>query len=296
MQPIDILKAIIDKLGIKNHKISIKENIRFKKEWNIIVTTCDCTSKKAIEMANKIKNGAYELLEEYHHLFSIDQQLIKNIVPDVALQAIADNFVYSSSLLPATSELEASYIGVGDDNTAVAAGDTELTNEVYRESASTSVRNGKIAQITQFLSNSEANGYTLQEIGCFGGDAKVFGDSTSQFDITDEGGNTFRYTWDSNGTDPNFDANGLAVSDVVVINSSTFNSANNGLQTITAVTDDYFEVTNASGVAESNKILSTNTSIARIGTILNHALISPTIAKTSAKTVTAQINFTVADA
>lgn len=79
-----------------------------------------------------------------------------------------------------------------------------------------------------------------------------FGDATSQYDVTDEGGNTFRYTWDGTGTDPDFQTNGLAVNDVIEVAGSAFHADNRGRFTVTARTDDYFEVTNASGVAEAN--------------------------------------------
>jgi hypothetical protein len=87
----------------------------------------------------------------------------------------------------------------------------------------------------------------------------MIGDATSQFDITDQGGNTFRYTWDGTGTDPGID-NTLAsiqADDAAAINAQNFNAANNGNFVISAVGTNYFEVTNASGVAESNKTIGT---------------------------------------
>jgi len=88
-----------------------------------------------------------------------------------------------------------------------------------------------------------------------------FGSTDSQFDITNPSGTTFRYTWDGTGTDPNFVDNQMVVGDKVVINSSTFNAANNGTFTVAAVDNSYFEIINASGVAEANKVLSAANSI-----------------------------------
>jgi len=276
----------------------LKENT--KARGNILITLCDCTSDAAKTFLRFIKdeNGKINnsLLKKYHELFAINEQLIKNIVPDVALQAMADNLVYSSALLPATSELHGSYIAIGTGSTTPAAGDTSLDVEYYREGTSSAVRNGKISQLTLFLGNSEANGSTISEVGTFAGDADVYGNSTSQFDITNPSGSTFRYTWDGTGTDPDFSTNGLVTGDTIVINGTNFNSNNNGEFTITDVADSYIEVTNASGVVESNKTLGTNTAMSRKGTLLNHALLSPTIAKDNTKTVTVQINFTFADA
>ncbi len=82
------------------------------------------------------------------------------------------------------------------------------------------------------------------------------GSSTTQFDITNPSGTTFRYTWDTNGTDPNIDHH-MRVGSTVVINAQNFNSVNKGTFTVTGVSANYFEVTNASGTAETNKTIGT---------------------------------------
>lgn len=83
---------------------------------------------------------------------------------------------------------------------------------------------------------------------------KAFGSTDSQFDIT-KSGDIVRYTFDGTGTAPLFTTNGLKVGDKIVINSSTFNAGNNGTFTVVTVAATYFEVVNASGVAENNKVL-----------------------------------------
>lgn len=82
------------------------------------------------------------------------------------------------------------------------------------------------------------------------------GDSTTQFDITNPSGSTFRYTYDGNGTDPNIGST-IMVGDTVTIQGYNFNANNNGTFTITGVSTNYFEITNASGVAENNVTLGT---------------------------------------
>lgn len=72
----------------------------------------------------------------------------------------------------------------------------------------------------------------------------LFGDNTSQYDITTPVPGTTRYTWDGTGTDPNFASNGLTVGATVSANSPMFHPANNGSFPVTAVTDDYYEVMN----------------------------------------------------
>lgn len=85
----------------------------------------------------------------------------------------------------------------------------------------------------------------------------TIGDSTTQFDITNPAGTTFRYTWDTTGTDPLISATTISVGSYILIGAQNFNAANNGLFVITAVGTNYFEVTNASGVVESNKTIGT---------------------------------------
>ena len=83
------------------------------------------------------------------------------------------------------------------------------------------------------------------------------GDSTTQFDITNPAGTTFRYTWDSTGTDPGISAATFVVGYKVFVFSGNMNILNTGTFTVTGSGTNYFEVTNASGVAEVNQTLGT---------------------------------------
>lgn len=83
--------------------------------------------------------------------------------------------------------------------------------------------------------------------------------STTQFDITNPAGTTFRYTFDGTGTDPAYTATNPGVGSVVVIAGQNFNAGNNGTFVVTASASNYFEVTNAGGVAENNKTIGTGT-------------------------------------
>lgn len=85
-----------------------------------------------------------------------------------------------------------------------------------------------------------------------------YGDSTSQFDITNPSGTTFRYTWDGTGTNPGINATTFPTGSLVWIGDTNFATANEGAFTITGSGTNYFEVTNASGVVESDKLLDTN--------------------------------------
>lgn len=85
----------------------------------------------------------------------------------------------------------------------------------------------------------------------------TIGDSTTQFDITNTAGNTYRYTFDGTGTDPAISATTVPAGTYVLIGAQNFATANNGLFTVTASGANYFEVTNAAGTAESNKTIGT---------------------------------------
>ncbi|MFA5296556.1 MAG: hypothetical protein WC382_13700 [Methanoregulaceae archaeon] len=77
----------------------------------------------------------------------------------------------------------------------------------------------------------------------------TIGDLTSQWDVTNPGGTTFRYTWDGTGTDPLI--NGYLSSGETIIISG-FNALNNGTFTIINVGLNYFDIANAGGMVESN--------------------------------------------
>lgn len=84
-----------------------------------------------------------------------------------------------------------------------------------------------------------------------------FGGSTTQFDITNPSGSTFRYTYDGTGTDPSITAVRFRKGMKVYLNAQNFNAANTGFFRITGSGANYFEVTNAAGVVESNKTIGT---------------------------------------
>jgi hypothetical protein len=83
------------------------------------------------------------------------------------------------------------------------------------------------------------------------------GSSTTQFDITNPAGTTFRYTWDSTGTDPNISLANNPIGSLINFQTQNFNAANNGLFVVTGAGTNYVEVTNASGVTESDKTIGT---------------------------------------
>jgi hypothetical protein len=95
------------------------------------------------------------------------------------------------------------------------------------------------------------------QVGFDSGALATIGGSTSQFDVTNTVGTTYRYTWDTTGTDPLISATTVPVGSYVLIGAQNFTTANNGLFVVTGSGTNYFEVTNASGAVESNKTIGT---------------------------------------
>ncbi len=86
----------------------------------------------------------------------------------------------------------------------------------------------------------------------------TFGESTTQFDITNPGGGTtFRYTFNGTGTDPVINATTVPVGTVMAIAAQNFAAGNNGVFTVINSGSNFFEVTNAAGVVESTKTIGT---------------------------------------
>lgn len=115
---------------------------------------------------------------------------------------------------------------------------------------------GNASQVAKTDPNGELVGFTkMPVVNTYTTANATIGSSTTQFDITNPSGTTFRYTWDGTGTDPAITSTSVPVGSLININAQNFNSANNGLFVVTGSGSNYFEVTNASGVAESNKTL-----------------------------------------
>jgi hypothetical protein len=90
------------------------------------------------------------------------------------------------------------------------------------------------------------------------------GDSTTQFNIA-KTGSTVRYTWNTTGTNPRINTSNYPAGATVQITSDNFNANNQGTFIVTASGSNYFEITNASGVNESNKALGDDGAISVYG-------------------------------
>ncbi len=92
------------------------------------------------------------------------------------------------------------------------------------------------------------------------------GTATTEFDVTNTAGTTYRYAYTGNGTDPLITALTVPATSSVKITLTNMASGNEGTFTVTASGNNYFEVTNASGVAEASKTIGSLGSVSVTGT------------------------------
>lgn len=129
--------------------------------------------------------------------------------------------------------------------------------------------NGGLTEVLSSTANTITKaGDTWLDEGFYNQTLATIGDSTTQFDITNPAGTTFRYTYDSTGTNPSITAATVPVGSYILIGAQNFNASNNGLFVVTGAGSNYFEVTNASGVVESNKTIGTGYIYAQFRNVL----------------------------
>jgi hypothetical protein len=136
----------------------------------------------------------------------------------------------------------------------ISAGETALAADFI----STSAGAGDSGKVPKLASDGKIDGsfFRTPTVVVFTPNANS-GGSTTQFDITNTGGTTYRYTWDGTGTDPNITALTFPTGKPVDIQCAYFNAKNKGFFTITGSGNNYFEITNVAGVVESNKAIGT---------------------------------------
>ncbi len=87
----------------------------------------------------------------------------------------------------------------------------------------------------------------------------------TQFDISNPSGTTFRYTDDLTAARSGITATTVPIGTILNINVAAFASGNRGTFTVTGSGDNYFEVTNAAGVVESNKLIGSGADRIQVG-------------------------------
>lgn len=84
-----------------------------------------------------------------------------NVIATVGFEAIGE--ILAASYV---GNGDIDYMALGDDNTAVAASDTTLGNEVYRNATASGTAEGNIVYLTAFFNETETDG-TYEEFGNF---------------------------------------------------------------------------------------------------------------------------------
>lgn len=85
-----------------------------------------------------------------------------NIIPTVGRTMIANNLTDPTP----DNDMLISHAALGDDNTTVAAGDTTLGNETYRNAIASRTNSNNIAYATAYYNQTEVSG-TFYEAGIF---------------------------------------------------------------------------------------------------------------------------------
>ena len=161
--------------------MKIESKLGIKGEYK--VTECDSSSLEAKRFIAKMKlktgKAFNDMLKEFHTLFSIREEIFYNIVPNVGLNALAENIINTTP--PASQSLRISYGGLGTGTGTPTGADTILGNEEYRQTVSSQVRVTNKAYNTVFLDNNSGNGFTYSEFGLFSGEATATADSGTLF-------------------------------------------------------------------------------------------------------------------
>lgn len=99
----------------------------------------------------------------------------------------------------------------------------------------------------------------LADATCYWAGIVSLGNSTTQIDISNPGGTTFRYTWNTTGRNPGFGYAWPPIGDFLRFAAENFNAVNNGTFAVTGNASDYstwyVDVVNAAGSAETNKTI-----------------------------------------
>jgi len=193
----------------------------------------------------------------------------KKMNGDHVLMAFIDKYLLYYNKISKTIEVLASNLtpgqkqGICDFNDAVAPMNwTYFTNQVDGLNRWNGAYGAVVATLlgdTTLKLKSTAYGATWAKNGFSYSPSHLSGDSTTQYTITNTAGSTYRYTWTGVGTNPNLAAGLFPLGTTIFINASGFNPSNVGTFVVTALGTNYFEVTNANGVAEATKLVTSGT-------------------------------------
>lgn len=194
-----------------------------------------------IDSTNLITNSRTDINTNFSNLNS-DKMELSYLDTDTAMAANSDVKVPSQKAVK-------TYIDTSGGQNA-----STTVRGIVEEATQAEVDAGTAAGATgaRLFINPSTQPSTIPTVKVYG---SLVGDSTTQFDITNPAGTTFRYTWDSTGTDPVINTTTFPTGYKVNIRAINFVAANRGSFTITGSGSNYFEITNASGSVESNKTI-----------------------------------------
>lgn len=189
----------------------------------------------------------------------------KAYADSLAISGAADSSLTSKGIVEMATAAE---IDADDDSgtttAPTAVGPGQLVLSKYGTRLPSSTQKDALAGGGTFGTPSTTNKYITQDYNSSASGIPVIrvltantaiGSLTSQFDITNPAGTTFRYTWDGTGTDPVISLATFPVGSIVDMQAQNFNAANKGMFVVTGAGTNYIEVTNAAGVVESNKTI-----------------------------------------
>jgi len=97
------------------------------------------------------------------------EDTVYNVTTDLLHQYFVDNLDPDNTSTEA--DVAVSHLALGDDGTTgTDSMDTDLNNQVYTEPVTDVADNGKSLLASTFVDSTEANGFTLDELGLFTGD------------------------------------------------------------------------------------------------------------------------------
>lgn len=104
------------------------------------------------------------------------EETVHNVTTDALHEYFVDNLDRSQT--SAKSNLSADWMGLGNDATSgTATTDTDLNNRIYEETVTDHADQDKDLLASTFVDSTEANGFTLDEIGLFTGDPNNLGNA-----------------------------------------------------------------------------------------------------------------------
>lgn len=214
-------------------------------------------------LPNKLKYASTPTFDNVLQLVS--KGYVDNLT--VAQSGVPDGSTTTKGIFEEATEAEIDAdTGAGATSARLVINPTTLATSKYGERLPSADEKAALAGGGSFGTPSASNKYLTEDYNASSADLPVVrvytantpaGDSTTQFDITNPAGSTFRYTYDTTGTDPSFSLGNYPIGTVVDIQAQNFSAGNKGLFVTTGAGSNYIEVTNASGVVESNKTIGT---------------------------------------